>query len=87
MIAIPIQNYVLCEQISGLKKQVEDKGILVNKETMKEYRILSISKFLDDSRYIVGDVIICNSTGTKFILDNKELYLFNVENIAGKVTE
>jgi len=52
---------------------------------MKEYRILSISESLDDSRYSVGDVIICNSTGTKFILEDKEMYLFNIENIAGKV--
>ena len=85
MTAVPLQNYVLCEQISGFDKDIEDKGVLVKTETMKEYRILSISKSLDDSRYTVGDVIICNSTGTKFLLEDKELFLFNIENIAGKV--
>ena len=85
MTAIPMQNYVLCEQISGFDVETEDKGVFVKKETMKEYRILSISKSLDDSRYTVGDVIICNSTGTKFVLEDKELFLFNIENIAGKV--
>ena len=85
MTAVPLQNYVLCEQISGFKEESEDKGVLVKKETMKEYRILSISESLDDSRYLVGDVIICNSTGTRFILEDKEMYLFNIENIAGKV--
>lgn len=87
MTAIPIQNYVLCEQISGFDKDIEDKGILIKTETMKEYRILSISKSLDDSRYTVGDVIICNSIGTKFVLEDKELFLFNIENIAGKVED
>lgn len=85
MTAVPLQNYVLCEQISGFDVETEDKGVLVKKETMKEYRILSISKSLDDFRYTVGDVIICNSTGTRFILEDKELFLFNIENIAGKV--
>ena len=85
MIALPLQNYVLCEQISGFDKDIQDKGVLVKAETMKEYRILSISDTLDDSRYTVGDMIICNSTGTKFVLEDKEMFLFNIENIVGKV--
>ncbi len=85
MTAVPMNNYVLCEQVSGFEDVVQDKGIYVKKEDLKTYRILSISKNLDDSRFAVGDVIVCNSTGTKFDLEDKEMHLFNIDNIAGKV--
>lgn len=85
MTAVPMNNYVLCEQVSGFEDVVQDKGIYVKKEDLKTYCILSISKNLDDSRFTVGDVIVCNSTGTKFDLEDKEMYLFNIDNIAGKV--
>ena len=85
MTAVPMNNYILCEQVSGFEEVVQDKGVYLKNEDLKTYRIFSISSNLDDSRFTVGDVIICNSTGTKFSLDDKEMFLFNIDNIAGVI--
>lgn len=85
MTAVPMQNYVLCEQVSGFDEEVQDRGVFVKKETMKEYKILSISSNAHENSYAVGDIVLCNSTGTRFVIDDKTLFLFNIDNIAGVI--
>lgn len=78
-------NYVVCQQLNKAKQEVNE-SIIYNKEFLATYKILSIGNNLDSFRLSVGDVIICNSTGTKVILDDLEFYIFNNENIIGKIS-
>ena len=84
MTVIPQNNYVLCEQLVKDNEQVNEH-IIYNKTQVPVYKIVDVSKSLDDFRFTVGDKIICNSTGTKVVLDNSVHYLFNIENIIGKI--
>lgn len=87
MIPIPLRDYVLCEQITKDSEETEANGIVFRKENLKVYKIIDVSKTLDSSRFKVGDKIICNATGTMMNLDGSRKYLFNIENIAGKIEE
>ena len=85
MKAIPQNNYVLCRQTNETKHQTTGT-IVYEKEELPVYEIIDISRNLDDLRFNVGDCIICNSTGTKLNLKDNVQYLFNIENIVGKIS-
>lgn len=85
MKAIPQNNYVLCKQINETKHQTIGT-IIYEKEEVPIYEIIDISRNLDNLRFNIGDYIICNSTGTKVNLKNSTQYLFNIENIVGKIS-
>lgn len=83
----PQNNYVLCKLIEKDKQQVNE-GIVYDKPQVPVYEVVSIrqcQESLDDFRLSLGDKVICNSTGTKAILEDSEYYLFNIENIIGKI--
>ena len=83
----PQNKYVLCKQLEKDKVQVNE-GIVYDKEQLPIYEVVGvqcIQDSLDDFRLSVGDKVICNSTGTKAILEDSEYYLFNIENIIGKI--
>lgn len=84
---LPQNNYVLCIQVEKSKAK-SDKGILYEKQLVPIYEIVDMKysyEFLDDFRLSIGDKVICNSTGTKVILEQTEYYLFNIENMIGKI--
>ena len=54
---------------------------------VKLYEVVSVSNVLRDDLFDIkaGDKIVVNSTGTKVEVDGEEYYMFNVENIMGKL--
>ena len=82
---VPQNSYVLCQMLTKSKQQVNE-GIVYDKEQLATYKIIDARNIPDDFRLLVGDEVICNSTGTKVILDKSEYYLFNIENIIGKIS-
>jgi hypothetical protein len=85
MTILPQNNYVLCKQLNQTKHEDSASKIIYEKEEVPIYEIIDISRNLDDLRFNIGDHIICNSTGTKVNLKNNIQYLFNIENIIGKI--
>lgn len=86
MTIYPQNNYVLCKQLNHTKHEDSTSKIIYEKEEVPIYEIIDISRNLDDLRFNIGDHIICNSTGTKVNLKNNTQYLFNIENIIGKIS-
>lgn len=83
----PQNNYVLCKMLEKDKQQVNE-GIVYDKQQVPIYEVVGINQCqesLDDFRVSLGDKVICNSTGTKAVLEETEFYLFNIENIIGKI--
>lgn len=83
----PQNDYVLCKMLEKSKAQASS-GIVYDIEQVPIYEVVSVQctqDSLDDFRLSVGDKVICNSTGTKAILEQSEYYLFNIENIIGKI--
>lgn len=86
MTIYPKNNYVLCEKIVNEHNNIIDNNIMYDDEKMPEYKVISVSKYINNSFNVFpGDIIICNSTGIKIKNNNTVQYLFNVENIAGKI--
>lgn len=83
--AIPIKDYYLCEMSNEEEHFTDNSGIYFKVEELPEYIIVEYSKELENPKYSVGDRIICRSTGTKLQLNDKVQYLFNDEDIIGKV--
>ena len=83
---VPLNNTILCAKCDELLDAYEqDKSIVtLNLVKVPIYKVIDVSKELKD-KYVVGDQVVCNSTGTKVILDKFKYYLFNVENIIGKI--
>ena len=77
---VPHNKYVVCKQLTSDKTEVKGAFSYI-KEDMPTYQILKSS--IEDFKE--GDVIICNATGTKVRVDDEYQWLFNSENIAGKV--
>lgn len=85
MKAIPQNNYVLCKQINETKHQTI--GLFIyEKEELPIYEIINIGEKINDFSFNVGDNVICCSTGTKIILDSNTYYLFDKNNIVGKIS-
>lgn len=81
---VPHQKYIVCKQIND-SKCVVDGFIHYEKETVPIYKIVDVSKSLDNTRFNTNDEVICNSTGTKVSLNDEFYYVFNEENIVGKI--
>lgn len=80
----PHDKYLLCEQINKTKHE-EKSFIIYQKEEFPIYKILKISPMIKECQYNIGDMIICNSTGSTVYEDNKTYHLFSIDNIAGKI--
>ena len=78
-------NSVICKCIVPADGTIDAGGIVIPVKNLPIYEILNTGDSTDTSRFNVGDKIIVNSTGTKIKLDDSEVYIFNMENIAGKV--
>lgn len=83
---IPLNNTILCEKCDELLDAYEqDKSIVtLNLVKVPTYKVIDVSKELKD-KYVVGDQIVCNSTGTKIKNDNSVKYIFSETNILGKL--
>ncbi len=78
--------------VEGKTKQTA--GFVCEVESVPVYQILELSKFMPEPRaddgalsLEVGDMIVCNSTGTQVQDDDQDLYLFKFENVVAKVIE
>lgn len=80
---VPENGTVLCEQINETKHRAEESGVFYEKEELPLYRI--ISACAGDKDWRAGDVIVCDSTGTRLAFSGKVQYLFKTENIAGRI--
>lgn len=84
---VPLQDCVLCDLVDEGSEEAEEKGVFFKKETMRTYKIVSISKSLEGQDFNVGDTVVCNATGTMMCIDGTKKFLFKIENIAGKIEE
>lgn len=81
---IPQNNTVLCKCINEDKKIVSSGAFTYEKEDLAQYEIIESALSTDD--FNVGDVIICNSTGTKVKLADEYQYIFTYDTIVGKIS-
>ena len=84
---IPQNKNLVCKCISSNEKTTES-GFTYKSNDIKLYEVVSVSNALrsDDLFSIrAGDQIIVNSTGTKVELNGEEYYMFNAENVMGKI--
>ena len=83
---IPQNKNIVCKCISSDEKTTES-GFTYKSNDVKFYEVVSISNVLRDDLLNIkaGDKIVVNSTGTKVEIDGEEYYMFNVENIMGKL--
>lgn len=80
-------GYFVCRKLKTSSGQAPDSKFLYTEETMPEYEVLDVAPDVpDDIQIIPGDKIIVNSTGTKVSLNESEIYLFNYENVVGKIS-
>lgn len=87
---IPQNNQVLCRMLTSNFRE-SSIGIICKVPDIQTYEVLDISKNFDNSKLglKIGDVIVCNSTGTSLedpFLDEK-LYLFPGSSIAAKICD
>ncbi len=85
---IPQNNQVLCRMLTSNSRE-SSTSIICKVPDIQTYEVLEISKNFDNSQLglKIGDVIVCNSTGTSLedpSLDEK-LYLFPGSSIAAKI--
>lgn len=87
MTPVPLSDCILCEKSYDMVDAYVEETNIVQLAPIKMpiYTIVDVSKSLKDSRFKVGDKVICNSTGTKIKLDSKIEYIFKEENILGKI--
>ena len=83
---IPQNKNIVCKCISSDEKTTES-GFTYKSNDVKLYEVVSVSNVLRDDLFDIkaGDKIVVNSTGTKVEVDGEEYYMFNVENIMGKL--
>lgn len=85
---VPQNNYILCKMAQNTNQERSEFGFVYNAECLPIYEILALpkqplEKFKDLK---VGDLIICNSTGTQIAASDTEMeYLFNIDNVAAKL--
>jgi hypothetical protein len=89
---IPQNGCVLCKQVVANVEEVENRGLVYVSENVPIYEVLKISNppslvgISDELNLKVGDLIVCNSIGTKVqVNDSEVLWLFKQENIAAKI--
>lgn len=86
---IPQNDQVLCRMITS-KTKPSTSGIICEVPDVQTYEVLAISKNFDNHNLglKIGNVIVCNSTGT--LLEDpalsEKLYLFASGSIVAKVS-
>lgn len=84
---IPQNKNLMCKCISSDEKTTES-GFTYKSNDIKLYEVVSLSKSLENEARFdirIGDRILVNSTGTKVEVDGEEYYMFNAENVIGKI--
>lgn len=85
---IPQNNQVLCRMLTSNLRE-STTGLICKVPDIQTYEVLAISKNFDNRKLglKIGDVVVCNSTGTSLedpVLEEK-LYLFSDSSIAAKI--
>ena len=85
---IPQNNQVLCRMLTSNLRE-STTGLICKVPDIQTYEVLAISKNFDNRKLglKIGDVVVCNSTGTSLedpALEEK-LYLFSDSSIAAKI--
>ena len=84
---IPQNKNLVCKCMSSDEKTTES-GFMYRSNDVKLYEVVSIANTLRSDELFnvkVGDLIVVNSTGTKIELNGEEYYMFNAENVMGKI--
>lgn len=82
---IPQNKNVICKCIS-LDEKTTESGFTYKSNDIALYEVISFADAIKkDVDIEVGDIITTNSTGTKVEVDGVEYYIFNSENIIGKI--
>lgn len=87
MIITPRNGAVLCQMTNSTEHEDSSFGFVYRKEELPIYEVLAVDSLNNRLGLSIGDLVVCNSTGTKLKLDDGVQYLFNAENIIGKVSE
>ena len=84
---IPQNKNLVCKCISSDEKTTES-GFTYKSNDTKIYEVISVSNAIKSDELCnvrVGDLIVVNSTGTKVEVNGEEYYMFNAENVMGKI--
>ena len=84
---IPQNKNLVCKCISSDEKTTES-GFTYKSNDIKLYEVVLLSKPLENKIGFdikIGDRILVNSTGTKVEVNGEEYYMFNSENVMGKI--
>lgn len=82
---IPTHDIAVLELSSSKENEVLENNIVYVKQNLPTYRIVRLGSTIDNSRFNVNDIVICNSTPEKINLGSKIYYVIKFENIAGKI--
>jgi hypothetical protein len=80
---VPLNDSAVCKKTSGGDHKEESGGILVKRESVDIYEIVSLPKTLPEGFFFkVGDKVMSNSTGDEIEVNpNETVYLFKLSNL------
>lgn len=88
METISVHNdYVLCKCIQPNKCKIERNGIMFEADSLPLYEVIRCNNFKDGLELHPGDIVVANSTGTRAMFNNEDVFMFKHENIVCKVED
>ena len=80
---VPLNGSAVCKKVGGGDYKEESGGILVKRESVDIYEIVSLPETLPDGfSFKVGDKVMSNSTGDEIEVNpNETVYLFKLSNL------
>lgn len=80
---VPIGDTVLCEPV---EIEQDNSGFIYEPmEKIPYYKVLKVGSNNIRLNILIGDIILCNSTGNMFKENGKIYHLFSYNNIIGKI--
>lgn len=82
---IPENNSIICAEVTPSRKTVMESGISYERDDLPVYRVLGKSADYSGMELAEGDMIICNSSGTRLHDAGAVHVIFKPENVVGKI--
>ena len=89
---VPMNNHVLCKEVSGTKTEstfdYQHSKLVVQLDSVPIYEVLDLKISSDKKKCVSlkpGDKVIVNSTGTTVNIGKETFMLFSIDSIMGKV--
>lgn len=81
---VPLNKSVLCEIFIPEKCEKNFNGVKYIEENLPMYRILQKNQIKE---FNIGDIIVCDSTGTRIMDSGKEYRIFMKDDIVCKISK